>query len=937
MNIAPGFREFDGRYTDRADVSPAGELGDFSNESVCWVTCQRPVIQTPIASFDTTLQMKLRPIARDIAVFAGFFVLTCAMTWPWILNVRDAVSDRGDPYLHTYFMWWDYHQTLRSPTNLFDATIFYPYRDTLAFSENDYGAALPFFPLYALGIDPLTVFSLATLVAFAFSGFGMFRLARTLTGSEAAAWIAGIVFAFVPYHFQRLPHLPLIFAGWIPLMLEAAVLFGRQRSWRRAAWLGFAFLMNALTCVVWFTLTLIPFAISLLVLWLSDRKDLKGWLRGAIALTVSFLLTCVFLYPYYRVHQVFGFVRNPLDALLLSAHPINWLAVSERSKLWRGMGGAAATDELSLFPGLLPPLLMLAAFLLISPIADARRRGVLRWKPPRVLVVIMDVATFVGLIVSMLAAGQILKSVSPARALLIAIVILAIRSVLVTPESVRWIGRREIFADLRAEKRTLPIALALVWLLTGFFGSLGMNFPFHRFLWQIILPFRSIRAPARWAMICYVGLAILAAFGTIQFGKLVKRWLPQVPTKAVFGALMLLMLFEQRVAPLQFTHGERPNELIYRLKNTRMAGGLVELPAETNGYDYQGYVYRAIYHQKPIITASSSFSPPFAVEIEALTHARPIPDHLMDLFEGVPASYLVVHYSLMSQIARPPIDGFLARQLAAGRIRFINSYGDPTAPDDLYAITKIEPAARSEITRSPSFAYAFVRQQYLDVLNREPTKDELERFAKPINNCGTDVKCITEYRMQVASTLVDSSEFRGAAGLLYRAFQLAFRRPSTLSEWQRAREKLSAGKDAHSVIQEWLQQPEVVATYPESLGSAEYVNRLAQNSPLDSANRNQLIEGLNEAKLTRVDVLVQIAKATVDVRDDDAFVRMFYLIFLNRDADSQGLTYWVEIRRKANDDKAVLQGFLNSAEYSDRVGLAAGILRGPQNQPAQTQ
>jgi hypothetical protein len=81
---------------------------------------------------------------------------------------------------------------------------------------------------------------MATLIAFAFSGYGMFRLTRTLTGSNAAAWIAALVFAFVPYHFQRLPHLPLIFAGWIPLMLEALILFGARAhvAAGNLAWLG---------------------------------------------------------------------------------------------------------------------------------------------------------------------------------------------------------------------------------------------------------------------------------------------------------------------------------------------------------------------------------------------------------------------------------------------------------------------------------------------------------------------------------------------------------------------------------------------------------------------------------------------------------------------------------------------------------------------------
>jgi hypothetical protein len=90
---------------------------------------------------------------------------------------------------------------------------FFPYRDTLALSEHPYGTALLFFPAFAAGLPHLTVHGLAMLFGFAFSGCGAFRLARTLTGSTPAAWVAGVAFAFVPYRFHHIPHLPYVSAS----------------------------------------------------------------------------------------------------------------------------------------------------------------------------------------------------------------------------------------------------------------------------------------------------------------------------------------------------------------------------------------------------------------------------------------------------------------------------------------------------------------------------------------------------------------------------------------------------------------------------------------------------------------------------------------------------------------------------------------------------
>src|ERR1051325_2258978 len=141
------------------------------------------------------------PLLRELAAVFVFCVLTAALTWPYVTRMRDAVVDAGDPYLISWIMWWDYHQTFHDPLNLFQSNTFYPLKYTLAFSEHCYGLALLFFPLFALGLRPLTVHAVAEFFAFALSGYGAYRLGRTLTNSEGVAWVAGIVFAFVPFRF----------------------------------------------------------------------------------------------------------------------------------------------------------------------------------------------------------------------------------------------------------------------------------------------------------------------------------------------------------------------------------------------------------------------------------------------------------------------------------------------------------------------------------------------------------------------------------------------------------------------------------------------------------------------------------------------------------------------------------------------------------------
>ena len=142
-------------------------------------------------------------LVRELLIILAFCLFTILLTWPYVTRLRDVVVDTGDPYLMTWILWWDYHQTFTDPLHLFNANVFYPLKYTLAFSEHSYGLAVLLFPLYALGLKPLTVHAIALFFAFPLTGYAAFRLGRTLTGSTAVGWVTGIVFAFVPYRFNH--------------------------------------------------------------------------------------------------------------------------------------------------------------------------------------------------------------------------------------------------------------------------------------------------------------------------------------------------------------------------------------------------------------------------------------------------------------------------------------------------------------------------------------------------------------------------------------------------------------------------------------------------------------------------------------------------------------------------------------------------------------
>ena len=647
----------------------------------------------------------------EVLVCLAFLGLTVLMTWPWVLHLRDHASDAGDPYLVSWTLWWDFFQTFHDPLNLFHGNVFFPMKYSLAFSEHNYGIALPFFPLFALGVRPLTVHGLATLLGFALAGYGTFRLTRTLTGSTGAAWVAGIAYAFVPYRFGQMPHLPYLFSGWIPILLEALVLFVRERTPRRATWLGAAFFLNGLSVIHWLILTLIPLAATGLALGFRNdaARDRAGLKRGA---------------PRARNRRH----RSPAvpHSLPEGREALRLHAGSRRgTRILRPAEGLArhgpVEPDVAGFHRVAPaeralPLPGAASF---PPPARGRApdaRGAGRpapggrvttglARPPRLpwLDGISVVAGTLALLASSptgihvrLGGKEVFKATDPSRALALLTVALLARCWILYPKALPFARGKNVPDSLRLLRRPEAILVGGIWAVIGFFGSLGLNFPFHRVLFETVFLFRSIRVPARWAMIAYLGLAVLAGVGAKALADAWSRrgtgtrW-----AAAVFVLAGVGLLFEDRAAPLMLIRGEAdPDDVTRFLAATPMKGGLVELPSGTSEHGNYRAVLRAADHRKPLVTAVSGFSAPFVQTIEEKENTNPIPDDLLDFLEKIPTSYLLVHDSWLSPETRGPHREWLARGLASGRLLFVRRF-DGRMKNDLYAVVKNEPEAKA--------------------------------------------------------------------------------------------------------------------------------------------------------------------------------------------------------------------------------------------------
>ena len=245
-----------------------------------------------------------------------------------------------------------------------------------------------------------------------------------------------------------------------------------------------------------------------------------------------------------------------------------------------------------------------------------------------------------------------------------------------------------------------------------------------------------------------------------------------------------------------------------------------------------------------------------------------------------------------------------------------------------------EPTSVQNPIDDPRF---FVRQQYLDVLDREPDPDGLTYWSDQLRACPTGSYCFNDKRISIPLILSDAGEFRETAVFVYRLHTVTFGTVPTFAEFQRDRSWLDAQhvdwRDPYdflpihrAFIDGWVQRGTFRAQYPEGMSVEDYVNRLFDNANLKPyvPERNGLSNALRAGK-SRAEVLSEfIEKKEFNRRiDEQSVVPLQLLMQLRRDVNNDDhYKIWLDKlnRQEPVAARQVICLILTSEEYQRRFG-----------------
>lgn len=222
----------------------------------------------------------------------------------------------------------------------------------------------------------------------------------------------------------------------------------------------------------------------------------------------------------------------------------------------------------------------------------------------------------------------------------------------------------------------------------------------------------------------------------------------------------------------------------------------------------------------------------------------------------------------------------------------------------------------------------FVRQQYLDILSREPEPDGFRGWVRALKNCPQaekdrlNPKCD---RAHIVTSFLESGEFR-INYFIYYFYRAAMGRSPAAEELGRDRARLKGipmpEREAaikREMAASWIARADFKEKY-DGLSDAEFVDRLMQTGAVSLPDGKELAEALRGGRKSRAEVLQEFLDSPA-VREKfykAAFAFMLYDRLLRREPDEAEYAQQLGALERTLDYRQAADNLINGAEYRRR-------------------
>lgn len=277
---------------------------------------------------------------KNIFSYCLFILLSLLGTYPLFLRIKDHIPgfhSTDEPYAALWNFWWLKYAWKKGLPS-------YDY-NTVAVPFGINYIKLSVYPVWEFINKWLTIltnnfiaYNLETMISFFLAALFMYYLVSFLTGDKLSAVLAGIIYAFCPYHFVRAwQHLGLAQIQWMPLYLLSLFILAKNMKLKNVILSAFCFYLvlsfDLYYACFMFIVTI--FFILFLLLYSKGKKVycLRALKMFSLMAVLILLISSPNLYALYKgtmsikaagVKAEYGYIRPFQDLFTQSARPLSY-------------------------------------------------------------------------------------------------------------------------------------------------------------------------------------------------------------------------------------------------------------------------------------------------------------------------------------------------------------------------------------------------------------------------------------------------------------------------------------------------------------------------------------------------------------------------------------------------------------------------------------
>src|SRR5258706_712838 len=269
---------------------------------------------------------------RTTLSFCIFLFLGIYITYPLIFHIGEYSNSE---IVITWIQNWVVHSIFTNPLGLFDTNVYYPFHNTLAYSDTFLSSSILVLPIYFLIREPLVLSNTTFITSLILLGFSIYILSYYITKNFWISILSGILINFSPYVLDKRIHIQILAVEGVPFAIFFFLKFLDSSKYKYLVLSLIFFLLQTYNSFMPGYFILFSYIIIYFFYFHFKNNLAKKMIskKNILTIVISFLLPIPIIIPYLQVSKEFAYVRDIRETIHFALQPEDLYVPNEYTRL----------------------------------------------------------------------------------------------------------------------------------------------------------------------------------------------------------------------------------------------------------------------------------------------------------------------------------------------------------------------------------------------------------------------------------------------------------------------------------------------------------------------------------------------------------------------------------------------------------------------------